>query len=268
MNHNSFCSLLLAALLCSGSLAASFEDLPCKHVWYGTKEAPKEVEGEVLLEAKDVCLLLQAADGRLTLLQPKEILKVQEIEGPLRPYSKEAMGKKLLEEMPEGFRIHTTPHFVICYDTTDAYAKWAGGLYERLYKSFQGFWREKKFALEEPRFPLVALIFQTKASYLRYAQPEIGKSAESMFGYYNVMSNRVVSFDLTGIEGRSRMEVRSSKGLWCRGFWLNRTRSETWPPSCMNASINFPTTVVFRFAWQTIRSGSARDWRCSLKRPI
>ncbi len=149
---------------------------------------------------------LFAAAGRRWPTDPPSTerdLKVQEVEGPLRPYSKEAMGKKLLEEMPEGFRIIRHRILSICYDTTDAYAKWAGGLYERLYKSFQGFWREKKFALEEPRFPLVALIFQTKASYLRYAQPEIGKSAESMFGYYNVMSNRVVSFDLTVLRGRS-----------------------------------------------------------------
>ncbi len=178
------------------------------------------------------------------------------------------MGKKLLEEMPEGFRIHTTPHFVICYDTTDAYAKWAGGLYERLYKSFQGFWREKKFALEEPRFPLVALIFQTKASYLRYAQPEIGKSAESMFGYYNVMSNRVVSFDLTGIEGAIPDGSQVKQGALVQRILAQPDAERnvaTIVHECVH-QLSYNSGLQVRMADNPI--WVSEGWRCSLKRPI
>ncbi len=48
---------------------------------------------------------------------------------------------------------------------------------------------------------MVVLVFDSKASYLKYATQELGPAAESVSGYYNLMSNRVITFDLTGLEG-------------------------------------------------------------------
>ena len=55
--------------------------------------------------------------------------------------------------------------------------------------------------MQEPRFPLVAIVFNTKEAYLAYSEREIGETAKALIGYYNMQTNRMVSFDLTGVAG-------------------------------------------------------------------
>ena len=94
----------------------------------------------------------------------------------------------------------TTHHYLICYNTSREYAGWCGALFERLHKGFANFWTRKGFKLRESEFPLVAIIFNTRESYLQYSQAELGKSAESIVGYYSLRTNRITMYDLTGIE--------------------------------------------------------------------
>ena len=54
--------------------------------------------------------------------------------------------------------------------------------------------------LHEPEFPLVAIVFDGQASYAKYAHAEIGDTANSIIGYYNLKTNRMISYDLTGVE--------------------------------------------------------------------
>jgi hypothetical protein len=106
----------------------------------------------------------------------------------------------LLGELPSGFDIHTTNHYLICYNTSREYAAWCGALFERLYKAFTNSWTRRGLKLHESEFPLVAIIFNTRESYTNYSRAELGKSAESIVGYYSLRSNRVTMYDLTGIE--------------------------------------------------------------------
>lgn len=189
-------------MTCFSVPARAQEKLPCKKVVYEFEKELKEVTGEVVVEAVDGGLLLRTSDGKLVVAQPDEIKRKEDVEAPFHPLTQDEIAEQLLLEMPQGFKIHKTPHFVFCYDTTEAYVKWTGALYEKLYRGFYKFWKDRGIKLEEPRFPLVALVFQSKQSYLRYAAPELGRSADSVLGYYNLMSNRITTFDLTGIEGR------------------------------------------------------------------
>jgi hypothetical protein len=47
----------------------------------------------------------------------------------------------------------------------------------------------------------VAIVFSNKASYLEYAHRDIGESASSLIGYYNMNTNRMIMYDLTGVDG-------------------------------------------------------------------
>ena len=51
----------------------------------------------------------------------------------------------------------------------------------------------------DPEFRLVAIIFSDKASYVKYSQKELGDAADSIFGYYNMESNRMIMYDLAGV---------------------------------------------------------------------
>jgi hypothetical protein len=145
---------------------------------------------------------LQAADGVLWAVEPQELVEHKQDTKPFAPADADALSKKLLEELGEGFAVHKTTHYVIAYNTSKAYAQWCGALYERLYASFFNYWERRGLKLSEPEQPLVAVVFDRQESYIRYARPELGEAAEAVIGYYNLQSNRVAMYDLTAANVR------------------------------------------------------------------
>jgi hypothetical protein len=158
----------------------------------------REVTGRVLVTAQDGGLLLLARDGLLWLIPPEEQVEHTTDPTPFAPLSRDEMVKRLLAELPQGFRVHSTTHYLICYDTSSAYAQWCGSLFERLYMAFTNFWTHKGFDLHEPEFPLVAVIFADQNAYLKFSRAELGEAAESIIGYFSLISNRMTMYDLTG----------------------------------------------------------------------
>ena len=159
------------------------------------------LSGEVVLEAQDGGLLFLSRDGTLWIIQPEELSSRKKRDVQVDPMSQGEMAAQLLKEMPADFRIHKTAHFVICYNTTKAYAQWCGALYERLYRAFYGYWKTAGMTLHQPRYPLVALVFEDRQSYLEYSRRELGTAATAAIGYYNMRTNRTIAYDLTGVEG-------------------------------------------------------------------
>ena len=159
----------------------------------------KTIVGEILVEAENGDILFQTRSGRLRIVQADEINEKVDNDEPFEPLSQKEVGAQLLNELPEGFKIHTTRHFVIAYNTERNYAKWVGGLYERLFKGFIGHWDKKRdFELNTKlKFPLVAIVFRTRAEYARYTQADTGQPPGNAIAYYNLLTNRVAMFDLT-----------------------------------------------------------------------
>jgi hypothetical protein len=166
------------------------------------------VAGKVLVEAQDGGVMLLARDGKIWMAQPAQLERRQSDDVPFEPWDKAEIADRLLEEMPEGFQIHDTAHYVICYNTSEAYAEWCGGLFERLYRAFYRFWETRGLSLTEPQFPLIALIFADQASYAEYSRRELGTPATAIIGYYNMQSNRVTMYDLTGADALRHYQRR------------------------------------------------------------
>ena len=176
--------------------AATIERLTFKN----RSESRDEV-GEVVLASQDGGKLFLTADGQLWLLQPDDILAQAPSDEPFAPQTTDQISADLRSRLAPGFLVHKTAHFVLVYNTSETYARWVGDLYERLYRAFANFWKQRGVRLDEPRFPLVALVFDSKQAYLHYAEREVGESAKAMIGYYNMQTNRIVSFDITGVQG-------------------------------------------------------------------
>ncbi len=158
-----------------------------------------ELRGKIVVAAADGGVLLQADNGVLWTIQPEEMVARSEDAKPFVPLTREAMVSQIQQELPD-FEFYETAHFVVGYSTTKAYAQWCGGLYERLYNGFHNYWLRRGAALEEPKSPLIALVFQDKSSYAAYARAELGAAAESIVGYYSLRTNRMTTYDLTGSE--------------------------------------------------------------------
>jgi hypothetical protein len=167
--------------------------------------------GEILVEAQDGGVLFLRNDGQLLIFQPNEIADKVKEDDPSPPISQKEFSQQLLEELPDGFKIHSTDHYIVAYQTERAYAKWIGNLYEgKLKKSFKRFWKNRKFRIKakEPGFPLVAIIFANKASFTAWMQRELGQPPGDTLAYYNILTNRVTMYDLTAGRGNGANQNR------------------------------------------------------------
>ena len=158
------------------------------------------LSGRIITEARDGGILLQTRDGFVWAIQPTEILERSTDDATFSPYSRKEIEEVLREEFPDDFRIHVTAHYVVCYNTSQAYAEWCGAVYEQLYRAFQNYWRRRGLDLHDPEFPLVAVVFRDQTSFQDYSEGELGDAVQSIIGYYSLTTNRVTMYDLTGIE--------------------------------------------------------------------
>jgi len=190
--------LLVGLLFAESSLA--YEQIQFRP--YPDREVTVSVKGEVLVTAADGGLLLLAEDGQMWTVQPERIIARETNDLPLVPIDTETAATRLLEELPQGFRIYRTAHYVICHNTPEPYAEWVGSLFEQAYQGFYTYWKNKGRVLEEHRFPLLAIVFSDQSSFARYARPEVGELVDSVIGYYNLQSNRMLTFYLDNAERR------------------------------------------------------------------
>jgi hypothetical protein len=187
------CFVCLATLPKYAAVAADY--LTIKQ---GDKQ--QQLTGKVVVTAKDGGLMLMTGDGMLWTVTPEQLVERSTDDQPFAPLSNEALGKKILAELPTGFETHATAHYLICFNTSRAYAQWCGALFERLYKGFTNFWSQRGFKLKEPEVPLVVLIFADRNAYAEHSKEDLGDNAANIVGFYNLKSNRVTMFDLTGVE--------------------------------------------------------------------
>ena len=161
----------------------------------------RALRGELVTQNPRYGMLIQTPDGELVALSPSTaIAKIVSLDEPMKPTSTNEIVEKTLGLLPAGAKSITTEHFVICYDTSETYARWNANLYEKMFKGLMRFWKEKGLDLQAPRFPLVALIFRDKDGYVEYSKRDF-QGAEHTYGYYTQTTNRLATFDLTGIEG-------------------------------------------------------------------
>jgi hypothetical protein len=164
----------------------------------------RTVAGEVLVEAVDGGVLLERADDRYELIQPATIVAREPLGGELGSDSPRERGRRIIAELPPGFDVHITKHYVVCFNTSRDYARWCAALFERLHDAFVNFWTKAGLEIVDPARPLVVVIFADRAAYEAHAAGDLGAAADRVVGYYNLLSNRVTTFDLTGTDDLPR----------------------------------------------------------------
>ena len=165
-----------------------------------TVTTQRTVIGEILVEAQDGGLMLQADDGRIWTLQPKQIAERKSDDTDLVPIDADEMEERLLKEMPSDFKVFRTQHYIVVYNSNEAYAKQVASLFESLYRGFFSFWKNQRWELAEPRFPLVAVVLRDDKAFLNHAGAEIGELAKSVIGYYHLTSNQMTTYNVANLE--------------------------------------------------------------------
>jgi hypothetical protein len=145
-------------------------------------------------------MLLEADDGVLWTIEHDHLRSRKRLDSPFDPLTRDELAERLLAELPAGFRVHTTPHYVVCYNTSRAYALWTSSLLERLHKAFTNYWQNQGLELREPEFPLPVLVFSDWQMYDAASREDLPAGTGNIVGFYSLRSNRVNMFDLTGAE--------------------------------------------------------------------
>ncbi len=188
-----FASALTALIALAPATSSAVEQITLRR-----DDGDLHVEGRVLVTAADGGLLLETPAGALVTIEPADLLRRTSDDEPFQPLDAAALAKQVLAELPAGFEAHHTAHYVVCHNTSRAYAQWCGGVFERLYAAFTNFWSRRDFELRAPEFPLVAIVFADQEGYADYTRREL-QNAATMLGYFNLKTNRMALVDLTGM---------------------------------------------------------------------
>jgi hypothetical protein len=82
------------------------------------------VKGRPIVEAADGGILFQGVDGVLWSIERNELERRERLDAPFKPLNATELAEQMLAESPAGFRTFTTTHYVVCYNTSRAYAQW------------------------------------------------------------------------------------------------------------------------------------------------
>jgi hypothetical protein len=157
------------------------------------------VAGEVLVEAADGGVLMRADDGRIWTLQREQITHREP--GDVPPAIDQAeMERRMLAELPAGFEVYRTTHYVIVHQGNLEYARDVGTLFESLYRAFFSYWKNQRVKIDEPVYPLVAVVLRDRNEFLKHASKEIGETANSVIGYYHLGSNHMTTYRVPNLE--------------------------------------------------------------------
>jgi len=191
--------ILLLVISCLGSaidpsVAQSGETVERVQFRVGQQQ-PQTASGRVLVEAADGGMMLQTADGAIVTIPAEQLLEREKLPEEFRPLTAQEIGPRLLREFGERFEITETKHYVICSDAGEIYARWCGGLLERLHGGFENYWSRRDLDLQEAEFPLVAIVFARQQDFAAYAVADAGPEMTEAKGYYSLKTNRVVLYD-------------------------------------------------------------------------
>ena len=154
----------------------------------------KHIEGLPLLWSQDHVLL--ARDGRVWNFKPEEIDDVRQTSSAFHGFSAAEVRARLAAELGKSFEISGTGHYLVAHvpGQRDYWSK----RFEDLYRSFVHYFRVRGFKLDEPAFPLVAIVFRNQDDFLAYARRDGAQLGANVLGYYSPLSNRISLFDIGG----------------------------------------------------------------------
>jgi len=153
------------------------------------------IEGTPLSWSRSRIYLL-GRDGRLWDFRPQAAKNFERTQSTFESYSAAHIRAQLTRELGREFEITGTGHYLV------AHPRGQGNLwsqrFEDLYRSFVHFFSVRGFHLDEPEFPLVAIVWPTRNDFYRYAQRDGSTLPPGVLGYYSQISNRITLYD-TGV---------------------------------------------------------------------
>lgn len=189
-------AILSLALLWPAAASAGAPNRLIMKLEYGGAK----IEGTPLLATAAQVMLLDR-EGRLWDFNANQATNVQKTTTTFHGYAPGVMRSRLHAEFGKAFEVSGTGHYLVVHPVGQK-DQWSQK-FEDLYRSFWHYFSVRGFKLEEPEFPLVAVVLPTRDEFLRYAHRTGTNVAPGVIGYYSPLTNRIALYDLDGNGGKS-----------------------------------------------------------------
>lgn len=186
------CTKAIAAIILASWMAAS--NTNAAEFMFRARVDGRMLEGKPLSWSAEHMLLL-GRDGKLYEFNPKLAKDAQKTSPRFFGYSPAEVKGELQKEFGKQFDFSTTRHYIVVHPQGER-DQWANR-FEDLFKRFEHYFRVRGFKIEEPPYPLVAVVFRNEAEYFRHAEASGTPMRPGTLGHYDPKSNRVFLFDVT-----------------------------------------------------------------------
>jgi len=160
----------------------------------------QRIEGTPLLQTAAGVELL-GRDGRLWSIGPQGVGALRQTGSAFQSYPASIMVGRLQSELGKSFQIVNTGHYLVALPQ-GVRTNWAER-FEELYRSFALYFSVRGFRLQNPEFPLVAIVWPDQQSFARACVADRGANPSGLLGYYSPISNRIMLYDVGGGRGDS-----------------------------------------------------------------
>lgn len=156
--------------------------------------AGRTIEGTPLTWSEQRVYFL-GRDGQMSEFAPSAAKNYSKQAGSFQSYSQAEIRGLLLREYGQGFEVSGVGHYLVVHPAGKR-DQWAPR-FEELYRSFVHYFSARGWQLNEPRFPLVAVIYPRQVDFLQQAAREGMPPSSGVLGYYSPVTNRILMFDAT-----------------------------------------------------------------------
>lgn len=163
-----------------------------------SEPAGTQVEGHVVAPMPDGGVLLEHRSGRLQMINGPTIADRSETEFEFHRLTDDEMGSYLTSITGPEFHISQTDHYIICANTSEAYAEYVGRLLERVYEEYAEFTKQLNAPFTAPTKKLPIIILGSVSEFQEFATQQHPETTfEDTPGYYSIRENQVLLQDLT-----------------------------------------------------------------------
>jgi hypothetical protein len=215
---------------------------------------PKAVHrGRVVAHNKSQCVLVDET-GRMTEIPLAEVTSFRKLEEPFRPLSLAAMRDVLAREFGKAYEVRAAGRYLVV--AAPGRAKAYAEVLDGVYRSFFRYFSVRGFSIPEPKFPLVAVVFADRKSFMDNCRQDGVPGTLGLAGYYLTTNNRVALFDRKGTFGTSlnasgnATPVAASKAA-LRRAWHARVQGDLYHTLVHEAThqIAYNTGLHSRVGW-------------------
>ncbi len=137
-------------------------------------------------------MMLLRRDGKISILPVSSPDDYETVNSDFKPYAEDVLRTKLQKEFGRKYQVSITRNFIVVHPP-GSYRVWAMP-FEELYARFDAYFRSRGFSLNNPEFPMVAVVLRTRNEFDRFLRA-YHQYDEKILGYYSPTSNRIITYD-------------------------------------------------------------------------